>query len=467
MLANMNLSQYLGILRARKKLIVAVHAGLVLTVLGVSLVLPEQFTAETVLALDTKANDPVTGQPVQAYLVPGYMESQMDILASQNSLLYVVDTLGLAKSDEAIKAFQDDADGKGSLRIWLADRLAKKVDIKPSKEGSTVSISFTSPEPHFSAAVANAIAQGYVHTLASMRTSAAQQNNVFFQQQLKVLQGNLEQAQQELASYLNEKGIVAADEKLDVEMQRLNDISTQLVQVQSAAMDAQSRTRGAEKAPDVLNNPLIQQIKNQLTVDEGKFRELATKVGPEHPHYKEAQAQVESDRRQLQALTSEYASGLSGSASNAESRAKTLRMALEEQKKKILELKQQRSLANVLQRKVEGLQKAYDAAQDRFTTTSLQSRSMTENVGVVKEASEPAKPSRPRILLNVLAAFVLGGVIALCTALLAEILDRRVRCARDVESLLDMPVLATIGPAPVRQKRSWAFWRNNNKVANA
>ncbi|WP_159876262.1 MULTISPECIES: chain length determinant protein EpsF [Aquitalea] len=467
MLANMNLSQYLGILRARKKLIVAVHAGLVLTVLGVSLVLPEQFTAETVLALDTKANDPVTGQPVQAYLVPGYMESQMDILASQNSLLYVVDTLGLAKSDEAIKAFQDDADGKGSLRIWLADRLAKKVDIKPSKEGSTVSISFTSPEPHFSAAVANAIAQGYVHTLASMRTSAAQQNNVFFQQQLKVLQGNLEQAQQELASYLNEKGIVAADEKLDVEMQRLNDISTQLVQVQSAAMDAQSRTRGAEKAPDVLNNPLIQQIKNQLTVDEGKFRELATKVGPEHPHYKEAQAQVESDRRQLQALTSEYASGLSGSASNAENRAKTLRMALDEQKKKILELKQQRSLANVLQRKVEGLQKAYDAAQDRFTTTSLQSRSMTENVGVVKEATEPAKPSRPRILLNVLAAFVLGGVIALCTALLAEILDRRVRCARDVESLLGMPVLATIGPAPARKKRSWAFWRNNNKVANA
>jgi chain length determinant protein EpsF len=467
MLANMNLSQYLGILRARKKLIVAVHAGLVLTVLGVSLVLPEQYTAETVLALDTKANDPVTGQPVQAYLVPGYMESQMDILASQNALLYVVDTLGLVKSDEAVKAFQDDADGKGSLRIWLADRLAKKVDIKPSKEGSTVSISFTSPEPHFSAAVANAIAQGYVHTLASMRTSAAQQNNVFFQQQLKVLQGNLEQAQQELASYLNEKGIVAADEKLDVEMQRLNDISTQLVQVQSAAMDAQSRTRGAEKAPDVLNNPLIQQIKNQLTVDEGKFRELATKVGPEHPHYKEAQAQVESDRRQLQALTSEYASGLSGSASNAENRAKTLRMALEEQKKKILELKQQRSLASVLQRKVEGLQKAYDAAQERFTTTSLQSRSMTENVGVVKEASEPAKPSRPRILLNVLAAFVLGGVIALCTALLAEILDRRVRCARDVESLLDMPVLATIGPAPARQQRSWAFWRNNNKVANA
>ncbi|WP_374557039.1 chain length determinant protein EpsF [Aquitalea pelogenes] len=467
MLANMNLSQYLGILRARKKMILAVHAGIVVTVLGVSLILPEQFTAETVLALDTKANDPVTGQPVQAYLVPGYMESQMDILGSQNTMLYVVDSLGLAKSEEAAKAFQDDTGGNGSLRIWLADRMAKKMDIKPSKEGSTVSVSFTSPDPHFSAAVANAIAKGYVHTLASMRTSAAQQNNVFFQQQLKVLQGNLEQAQQELATYLNEKGIIAADEKLDVEMQRLNDISTQLVQVQSAAMDAQSRTRGADKAPDVLNNPLIQQVKNQLTVDEGKFRELATKVGPEHPHYKEAQAQVESDRRQLQALTSEYASGLTGSASNAENRAKALRMAMEEQKKKILELKQQRSLANVLQRKVDGLQKAYDAAQDRYTTTALQSRSMTENVGVVKQATEPTKPSQPRILLNVLAAFVLGGVIALCSALLAEILNRRIRCSRDVEAMLDIPVLAEIKPIPSRKKPFWAFWRSNNKVAKA
>lgn len=467
MLATMNLSQYLGILRARKKLILAVHAGIVVTVLGVSLALPEQFTAETVLALDTKASDPVTGQPVQAYLVPGYMESQMDILGSQNTLLYVVDSLGLAKSDEAVKAFQNDTNGKGSLRIWLADRMAKKMDIKPSKEGSTVSISFTSPDPRFSAAVANAITQGYVHTLSSMRTSAAQQKNEFFQQQLKVLQGNLEQAQHELANYLNEKGIVAADEKLDVEMQRLNDISTQLVQVQSAAMDAQSRTRGAEKAPDVLNNPLIQQVKNQLTVDEGKFRELATKVGPEHPHYKEAQAQVESDRRQLQALTTEYASGLSGSAGNAENRAKALRMAMEEQKKKILELKQQRSLATVLQRKVDGLQKAYDAAQDRYTTTAMESRSLTENVGVVKQATEPTKASQPRIALNVLAALVLGGFIALCTALLVEIFDRRVRCARDIETMLDIPVLAEIKPTSTRKKHFWAFWRSHNKVSNA
>ena len=456
----MNISQFVQIIKARKWVGIAAFGTVVLATAATTVLMQKQYMAEAALAVDVKAADPVTGSPVQGYLAPSFMATQVDIIQSQSVALKVVDGLGLT----AIPALRDSwlaaTGGRGDMRFWLADRLLSRLDVQPSRESNVITLAYTSPDPRFSATVTNAFAEAYIRMLGEMRTAAAFQSNQFFQQQLKELQAKLEAAQQQLSSYQQEHGIVASDEKVDIETQRLNELSSQLVGLQSATADARSRVRGGVTAPDVLNNPLIQQLKNQLASQQAKFNELAQKNAPNHPHYQQAQAELEATRSQLQQLMAQYAGGLDSAAGNAASRQGALEGALQQQKARVLELKTQRAKLDVLQRDVDNAQRSYDQALQRFSQTALESRSEQANISMLKSAVEPTAPASPRLLVNMLLAVFVGLLMGVISALLAELFDRRVRASSDIETLLGLPVLAVLAekdkPAPwwwARRKR--------------
>ncbi|GGY15673.1 chain length determinant protein EpsF [Paludibacterium paludis] len=450
----MNFELFVQILKARRKIGIGVFGGVVVLTLLVSVLLPKQYTAETSLAIDVKATDPLTGQPLAAYMMNGYLQTQVDIMTSQATALNVVDSLGLTKLPEAQQQFAKQTGGKGDIRNWLAKTLLRSLEVKPARESSVITMSYTSGDPKFAATLAHSFAQSYIRTLVDMRANSAQQNNSFFQLQLKTLQGNLETAQKNLADFQQKEGIIATDERLDVETQRLNEISSQLVTAQSATIDAQSRAKGVD-APDVLSNPLIQQLKSQVASQEVKLRELGQKVGPNHPHYQQARVELDSIRDQLGQLQRQYAGGLNSIAGNSAGRQAALQAALKAQKEKVLELKTQRSRVDVLQREVENAQRAYDQALQRFSQTMLESRSDQANVAILEDAVEPTDPSKPRVALNFIVSLFVGGLLGVISALVAELLNRKVRTADDIETLLELPVLAVLRP-PRSLKRNWS-----------
>ncbi|MBV8465977.1 MAG: chain length determinant protein EpsF [Burkholderiales bacterium] len=449
----MTLAQFLQIVLARRKVALGVFFGVVATTIILSLVLPKQYTAETTLSIEVAAADPVTGVVLAGQLMPSYLATQVEIISSHNAALHVVDSLGLDKLPDVQARFADEAGGKGDIRDWLADLLLKKLDVKPSRESNIVTISYTSGDPKFASALANGFAQAYIRTVIDIRTAAAQQNNAFFQEQIKGLQNSLEDAQKRLADFQQVQGITTTDEHVDVETQRLSDISAQLVAAQAQTFDAQSRARvGADVAPDVLNNPLIQQLKNTLTQKEAAFKELSEREGVNHPRYKEAQAELEATRQQLETLKKQYTTGLSDAASNSATRMRALQQALAQQKGKVLELKTERSKLDVLQRNVDNAQKAYDLAMARLAETALESRSNVANVGILKSAPEPIEPSRPRLAINIILSIFVGTVLAIGIAVLAELRDRRIRSVADIDLLLGIPVLANLSIATSKKE---------------
>ncbi|WP_375591808.1 chain length determinant protein EpsF [Chitiniphilus eburneus] len=452
----MNLQQFFQILRARIWVALMVFALVVVGAMVVSLVLPKQYTGEVVLTVDAKPVDPINGLAAPNVLAPDYMTTQAQIITSHNTALNVVDALGLDKLPETREAFIADTQGHGNIRDWLAKSLLRSLEVEPARDSRIINLSFTAADPQFAAAIANAFSQAYVKTVSDIRSNAAQQNSVFFETQLKTLQKNLETAQRRYSDYQREQGIVATDERLDTETQRLNDLSSQVVMAQSQTYDARARARG-DNAPDVLNNPLIQQLKSQLAQQQGKFDELAQRVGPNHPHYIAAKAELDATRTELAELTRQYASGLSSAASSSASRQASLTGALAAQKERVLKLKGDRAELDVLQRQMENAQRAYETTLDRYSQSMIESRAEATNISVLQAAPIPLKPSSPRLLLNLALAIFTGGLLGIGFALVFELLDRRVRSVRDIEHGLGLPVLAelALAPAPVSKKRRW------------
>ena len=106
---------------------------------------------------------------------------------------------------------------------------------------------------------------------------------------------------------------------------------------------------------------------------------------------------------------------------------------------------------------MEAAQKAYDTVSQRFNQTNLESQSRQTNVSVLTPASEPIEPSFPKMPLNTLLSIFLGTLFGIGTALVLEILDRRIRSADDLAEMLQLPVLGVIGPASKQSTLAIAY----------
>lgn len=452
----MNVHQFLLILLARKKLILGVLAATVLLTLGYSMLQAKTYKATASVLLNYKGVDPLTGLTMPGQLLPGYMATQIDIISSKNVALRVVDQLKLASSPAVVQQFNEAADGRGTVQDWLADLLLRKLEIVPSRESSVLEISFKGADPTFVAAVANAFADEYQKLSVQLKTEPMKKATTYFDGQTKQLRDNLEAAQARLSKYQQEKGIVSLDNnRVDVELSRLNDLSAQMVAAQSQSIEAGSRERMANGAggssPDVANNAMVQNLRVSLSMAESKLAEMGQRLARNHPQYVASKAEVDQLRRQLNGIVSNVSSSVSNNAEVLRQRETELRSAVAAQKIKVLELNRARDELGVLLKDVESAQRAFDTTSQRLSQTRIEGQSEQSDISVLNPATAPMAADGPRVLFNTLVSLMLGTILGVAIALLAEMLNRPIRSPGDLKESLGIPVLGTIEWNPPRR----------------
>lgn len=451
----MTFTQLLSILRARWWLAGALLLSTVVLTAAVSLVLPKKYTAVAQVLVDIKTPDPILGQVFPGMMSPSYMGTQVDVITSDRVARRVVRVLKLDQSASMRQAWREDTHGAGEFDAWLAKLLQSNLDVKPSRESNVLSVSYKSVDPKFSAALANAFAQGYIDTTLELRVEPARQYNSFFDERAKQLREALEQAQSKLSSFQKSRGIIATDERQDVENARLAELSTQLVALQAISAESASRQAQAKQAPDrlqdVLSNPVVAGLRSDLARQEVRLEEISARLGDQHPQVIEVRANLAEMRAKLQQEIDRVSGSVGITNQINQTREAQLRDALAQQRAKVLRLKEVRDEQTVLVRDVENAQRAYDAVFARMAQSQLESQTTQTNVVLLNPAAEPVEASSPRLRVNLLVAVFVGTVLGIALALLREWFDRRVRSGEDLTIELDLPVL---GILPAMHKKS-------------
>lgn len=447
----MTFAQFLSILRARKWAALLVFALVVVTTVVVSLLLPKTYTATASVVIDAKP-DPVTAMINPAAALPSFMATQVDIMSSDRVALRVIRDLKLLDNPSLRQQWQEETEGKGTIEQYLVDLLQKKLDVKPSRESNVIAVNYKSPDPRFAAGLANAFAQAYIATTLELRVDPAQNFKKFFDLQTKDARDALERAQAKASEFQREKGIIASDERLDVESMRLNELSSQYTQLQAISAESGSRQGQAQGAQsdrlqEVLTSPLIGGLKADLTRNEARLQELSAKFGDAHPQVVEAKANIAELRSRIDAEIKRITSGVGVSNTINKGRESQVRAALEAQRAKVLQMKAVRDEGTVLQREAENAQKIYDNLVARLSQSSLEAQSNQSFANLLSVAQPPAEPSSPKMLLNTALAIFLGAVLAVGVAMMLELQDRRIRNAEDAVAALGLPVLGTL-PKP-------------------
>jgi chain length determinant protein EpsF len=435
----MNFTLLISALRARFQVFFLILATTVAAALIASLLLPKTYVAKVSLLVDGKDEQSLrAAQRTPERERTGYMQTQVDIITSPKVAERVVRELGIADNPAALAGIGADGfDRRGNAPIeeWIADHLLKRLKVDTSSS-SVVQLSFAAGNPDLAAQVANAFAKSYVSTVLDLRVEPTRQASAWFDEQLKGLRANLEQAEQRLATFRQEHGIAAIDERYDVANLQLNDLATSL-----------SRDIAGGSPPslaEILNSPGLQQLRADLQRAEARLRELSSEYGVNHPLYLRQQAQVESLRAAVAGETRHAVTGSDVIARRGRANQENLKAELEKQRAHVLQLAQARTQMAVLTHDAAIAQRTYDEAMQHYLSSNIDSRALQTNVSILDAATPPATPARPRVLLNLGIALVVGMLLGLAAVHLLEMFDQRVRLIDDLAGDIQVPLLAVL-----------------------
>jgi chain length determinant protein EpsF len=442
----MSFYQFLSVLRARWGVALASILACVLVSQILTLRAPKLYTALASVVVNTKL-DPVAAAAYPGASDSNEMETQTDIVTSPRVAERVVKELGFDEDPVLKRQWLKTTAGHGDFVGWLAGGLQRSISVPPPRDSYVISISATWDNAKDAARIANAFAQAYIDTTIELRVEPAKQYATWFDERAKALRSDLEAKQKLLSDYQDKEGIVSTDEKLDVEMARLAELSSQLVAVQTQRADSRSRELEAvtdnDAVPEVLQSQLIASLKAQLLTAQAREQDLRTQLGVNHPEYQRIEAEITSLQSSIEQQRGQVVRSMRTATQVNARRENALSAAIDAQKKRVLEVKHERDYASILQNDVVTAQRNFDTVTQGLAQTSLESHARQANAVQLTRATEPAAPSTPKVMRNLALGLAFGFALSIASALCLEMMDQRVRRDAELPQLLGVPLLAT------------------------
>jgi len=216
----MNPSHFLGVLRARWLPALVVFGLVFGAAIVFTLIAPKRYTATATLVLDIKP-DPVSSMLYGGATSPAMMNTQVEVLRSDRVAQRVVRNLKLTEQPEVRKQWEAGSKGDGQIENWLVDSVQRGLEVQVVNPGGNVlNVSYKGTDPQYVATLANAFVQAYLETAVELRVDPAREYSGFFGKQVDEARASLEAAQMRLSKFQQAQGIIATDDRFDVDLVR-------------------------------------------------------------------------------------------------------------------------------------------------------------------------------------------------------------------------------------------------------
>ncbi len=208
----------------------------VITALGTVLNfwIPKQYTSTATVLLDTTTAKLGNTRSTSDVADQRFLREQVALVSSFNTALRVVEALGLEKSTEArqLRDAEEEARGslsQGPLKGWLADSLLRKIKVRAASDSNVLDIEFTSTDPQFAAAIANAFVRAYIKTVADNQNSSSKLQIQYVQRQLADLREGMSSLEKNIHDLQQQEEYFAIGDRFEIESKRLQALQTRIV----------------------------------------------------------------------------------------------------------------------------------------------------------------------------------------------------------------------------------------------
>ena len=444
----MNPMDLLSAVQARWRTAAMLGGAVFLIIAIIAFIQPRQYAATSSLLLDLSQTDPTdsNSQPGVRVEVDSILGTQTDVIKSAKVINAV------AKEAGFVDALPKDVPADTRLQ-QAADRVRAGLIVTTGRQSNVLQLQYMDADPEVAAKVANLVAQIYMREQVELRASPARGSAKWFDEQTQEVRRRYELAQKRLSDFQRAHDIIGIN-RMDLEAEKLKNMSYQLTQAQAEAAAARSKA-GAGSVSDIEGSLIVQNLQEQVATQSAKVSELAKTLGPNHPTMTAANAQLSELQSKLSAARASQASAVSANSIAASRREGDLKSNMAGQEDRIIRMSEVQDQLMVLQRDVDAARQTYDTVRQRFNEAALKSQISQPNASLLDEAAVPLLPAKPNLMLWIVAGIALGFVSGMAAVVIAEIINPRVRSAAGVNRATEVEVITELVPVPVRG--GWFF----------
>ena len=445
------------------------------------------YTAGTQVLLDPR-KEKAGGQDMimsDAVLDLAAIENQMAIIRSTVLLKRVAERERLLNDPEfgsvgassgwsalsAIRSYFDakeaePATSKGGAPQLAADLSATVENLKTvvgvSRTGQAylININFTSADPAKAARLANAVAEAYVVDKLDARFEAAKRASAWLSDRLDDLRKQLRESEEAVTRFRTENHLVQTGATSSLNQDQLAQLNGRRVAARSDTAEKKARydllkrieARGGNisSLPDALNSTTITALRQQDADVSRREADLVARYGDKHPLV----VNVRAERRDVQRGIGEETRRLAANVKNEYD----LAVAREEAVSRTFrEVTGQTDLDNTkaislreLERTAAVNKSLFEDFLQRARVTEEQSTFEARDARIITPALAPASPSAPRRGQVLLISAFIGLMAGLGCAYAMEKLNAGFTTPRQVEAMLELPLLASISRMDAR-----------------
>ncbi len=313
--------------------------------------------------------------------------------------------------------------------LYTPKSLAQMVKASVQKDSNLIELSVQNSDPKLAADIANAICSEFLALLSEKNQEQMGRSVELLQKQRQQTEKELEKAIQNLKKFQSQpRGVAVLEEEFKLKASSLANYKSQMdslkVEIQQLQAGIDILERELAKTPAMIDVQRLDPVTGKVL--QGKdsnpvYVDLSEKLAEK----KSALAEKEAQLAALSGLTSGLAVEIDKL--NAELTAKKA-----QQDKLQAEVDRLKETLNNLAKKITESQIARSLDIGRTT------------VVIVSDAATPTNPVKPRKVLNMAVAGVLGLMLFTGLAFLLEHLDYTIKTPEDVAQHLELPVLGTI-----------------------
>jgi capsular exopolysaccharide synthesis family protein len=336
---------------------------------------------------------------------------------------------------------------------WLEGLFSRKLTVEMKGETSILEIKFESTDPRLAAQVVNGIIDEYIGWEMDRKIDSAKSAKQQLEKQIKSARTEMEKSEAEMNQYAREKGIVSLDSRMNSVYQQLEKINEALAKAEADRIEKGEfyhYTLGSDisSSPLVLQNSLIQALRQQYIDLMGEYEKLRTFFKDEYPTVKNLRAKMVDVGKKIDAEQQRLLNSFKNDYQAAVNKEKALQATAEEKKTMALQLNDYASRFKVLEREVEINKQIFQSLLERSKEIDANVGTDLGNIKVVDLAMSPLGPDKPRILRNVFLACALGFLGGIGLALFREYVDQTVRRVDEISDRHMIPILGVLPLVP-------------------
>jgi uncharacterized protein involved in exopolysaccharide biosynthesis len=425
----MNILQFLRIFWARRMVIVAATLACVLGAFVVMTVIPPSWKAASRVMVEMGKPDLVTGDSPNVAMDRDMLSTRMALVTDDSVAGRVVDNLNLSADPGLIAAYEKRPKGdKRDYRHWIEQLIIDGTKAKLVEDSSIIEITYTSSSPEQAKTVADAIRAAFIETTLDFKRQTAERNADWLEGRSVQAKKDLDAAIAVESDYERASGVTMTADKEDIDTSRLKAMSSAGAQPEVAPPAMLSSSSAAVELASV-NAQIAAQSKQ---------------LGPNNPMI----VQLQSQKKNLEATVAKEASTQKMLAGIASANSEVVNRQIAQQQAKVVGESDKIGKLNQLQAVVDTRRAVFD----KTTALAVQQReeALTVDSGLtpLASASTPKAPAFPNPLLIIPGGLGIGLALGVLTALLMEMLARRVRGVEDLSVGIDVPVLGLIAGPP-------------------